>query len=100
MASETRYSNISVITNVLINDLWYRDIPLNTDFNQISADINNTLELFSLGNINKYSLIYCIFHQNYYYISTSEMKRNGTFDTITIPLNTFLGYFSQISNNK
>lgn len=58
MASETRYSNISVITNVLINDLWYRDIPLNTDFNQISADINNTLELFSLGNINKYSLIY------------------------------------------
>lgn len=100
MASETRYSNISVITNVLINDLWYRDIPLNTDFNQISTDINNTLELFSLGNINKYSLICCIFHQNYHYISTSEMKRNGTFDTITIPLNTFLGYFSQISNNK
>lgn len=58
MAGETRYSNISVITNVLINDLWYRDIPLNTDFNQISTDINNTLELFSLGNINKYSLIY------------------------------------------
>lgn len=42
MAGETRYSNISVITNVLINDLWYRDIPLNTDFNQISTDINNT----------------------------------------------------------